>query len=58
MKQTPIDEYNFWKQLIEDKYDKCEFIPARMYEYLSVADIKKQDYLNNRQVTENNLTIN
>jgi len=45
MNNTPIDEYYFWKNLIEDKQEKSQPVPKKMFELLALAEIKMTDYL-------------
>ena len=42
---TPIDEYYFWKSLIEDKKDSGELVPERMFELLALAEVKMAHFL-------------
>ena len=45
MNNTPIDEYNFWKNLIEDKQDASEPVPDEMFELLALAEMKMTQFL-------------
>ena len=45
MNNTPIDEYIFWKNLIEKKQGAGESVPAEMYELLVYAEKKTLYYL-------------
>ena len=45
MNNTPIDEYNFWKNLIEDKQEASEPVPDEMFELLALAEIKMTQFL-------------
>jgi len=45
MNNSPIDEYNFWKNLIEDKQDAYEVVPDRMFKLLALAEMKMTRYL-------------
>jgi hypothetical protein len=42
---TPIDEYVFWKNIIEEKQERGEFVPEMMYELLEQAQKKTMYYL-------------
>ncbi|NOQ79195.1 MAG: hypothetical protein GQ546_07315 [Gammaproteobacteria bacterium] len=41
----PIDEYVFWKNIIEEKQERGEFVPEMMYELLEQAQKKTMYYL-------------
>ena len=45
MNNSPIDEYNFWKNLIEDKQDASQVVPDRMFKLLALAEMKMTRYL-------------
>jgi len=45
MNNSPIDEYNFWKNLIEDKQDEAQEVPVAMFELLALAEMKMTRYL-------------
>lgn len=45
MYNTPIDEYYFWKNLIEDKQEAYETVPEKMFELLALAEIKMTHFL-------------
>ena len=42
---TPIDEYYFWKSLIEDKQDAGELVSDRMFELLALAEVRMAHFL-------------
>ena len=42
---TPIDEYYFWKNLIEEKKDAGEAVPSDMCELLVMAEAKMAQFL-------------
>ena len=45
MNNTPIDEYYFWKNLIEDKQEESQPVPDKMFELLALAEIKMTHFL-------------
>ena len=45
MNNTPIDEYYFWKGLIEDKQEVSEPVPDKMFELLELAEMKMTRFL-------------
>ena len=45
MNNTPIDEYYFWKNLIEEKQDACQPVPDKMFELLALAETKMLYFL-------------
>ncbi|MCU7834399.1 MAG: hypothetical protein KZQ83_04015 [gamma proteobacterium symbiont of Taylorina sp.] len=45
MNNTPIDEYYFWKTLIENKQEAYEIVPDKMFELLAISEIKMTHYL-------------
>ena len=48
MTNTPIDEYIFWKNLIEEKQEAGESVPGMMHELLEHAEKKAFHYLMNK----------
>jgi len=42
---TPIDEYYFWKSIIEGKIDAGETVPSDMCELLALAEVKMAHFL-------------
>ncbi len=49
MANTPIDEYYYWKKLIEDKQEAYETVPDKMFELLAQAEIKMIQFLEKKQ---------
>ncbi len=45
MNNTPIDEYYFWKNLIEEKQEASKPVPDKMFELLALAEIKMTHFL-------------
>ncbi len=45
MYNTPIDEYYFWKSLIEDKQEESKPVPEKMFALLALAEIKMAHFL-------------
>lgn len=45
MNNTPIDEYYFWKSLIEDKQEASQPVPDKMFELLAMAELKMTHFL-------------
>jgi len=45
MKNTPIDEYYFWKELIEDKREASQPVPKKMLDLLALAEVKMSHFL-------------
>jgi len=45
MNSTPIDEYYFWKSMIETKIDAGELVPSDMCELLAIAEAKMAHFL-------------
>ena len=45
---TPIDEYYFWKQMIEDKQDASKPVPDKMFKLQALAEIKMIQFLTKR----------
>ena len=42
---TPVDDYNFWKNILNEKNDNRESIPNYVYESYAIAEMAVQDYL-------------
>lgn len=45
MDDSPIDEYIFWKSLIEEKQDSSQPVPGKMFELLALAELKMIQFL-------------
>ncbi len=45
MNNTPIEEYYFWKSLIEDKLAAGETVPSEICELLALAETKMTHFL-------------
>lgn len=50
MKNSPIDEYYFWKNLIEEKQEAYQPVPDKMFELLALAEIKMNHFLIRKQL--------
>jgi hypothetical protein len=50
--QTPVDEYYFWKNLIEDKQEGGESVPDTMFTFLGLAQNKMNDYFLRQKIKE------
>ena len=48
MYNTPIDEYYFWKELIEEKQESSQPVPDKMFGLLALAEIKMTHFLNKK----------
>ena len=57
MNNTPIDEYNFWKNLIEDKQEASEPVPDEMFELLALAEIKMTQFLIKKYLLSGDSTL-
>lgn len=53
MGNTPIDEYYFWKSLIEDKQEASQPVPYKMFELLALAELKMTHFLTNKHNLSN-----
>jgi hypothetical protein len=45
MNNSPIDEYYFWKNLIEEKQEAYQPVPDKMFELLALAEMKMIHFL-------------
>ncbi len=49
MNNTPIDEYYFWRNLIEKKQEASTPVPDKMFELQALAEIKMTHFLARKQ---------
>ncbi len=54
---TPVDEYYFWKNLIEDKQEASEPVPEKMFGLLALAEIKMTNFLLEKHHLSANSTV-
>ena len=56
IRHTPIDEYVFWKKLIQDKQEMNEEIPRIIHELLDNAEAEMLFYLIEKKQNDKVLT--
>ena len=57
MNNTPIDEYYFWKNLIEEKQEAYQPVPNKIFELLALPEIKMKHFLNKKHRLSGNSNI-
>ena len=57
MNNTPVDEYYFWKNLIENKQEAYQPVPDKMFELLALAEIKMKQFLDKKHGLSDNSIV-
>jgi len=56
---TPVDNFNYWKNVLNEKHNNREIVTSDLYESYAVAELAMQDYFLNKNtiIEEGNISF-